>query len=154
ELINENTPQERINNISSGTGNTVYNSNTREDSGTRGPARVGSIAASAILQNREDTGGSYYGIMELSGNVYELTISAGKPEGRAFAGFQGDGVLPPNGRHNVLNWPSSDTEGFGYRGGGYYSGFQNELTTADRTNMNISFIGVDDGVGFRGVRTE
>lgn len=69
-------------------GNANYNTTNGSPSG---PKRCGIFAASALLNNREETGGSYYGIMELTGNVYERAITVGNPEGRAFTGLHGNG---------------------------------------------------------------
>lgn len=57
-------------------GNANYNTTNGSPSG---PKRCGIFAASALLNNREETGGSYYGIMELTGNVYERAITVGNP---------------------------------------------------------------------------
>ena len=100
---------------------TVNNNNL-----TRGPIGCGIFARDAT-QTRETTGGSYYGIMELSGNVLEtvITIHAGPSSCAAnptYDGIWGDGLLNASGRWNVTNWPtSSNTQNgpIGCRGGSY-----------------------------------
>ena len=100
-----------------------------------GPKRCGIIAASAITNNREETGGTYYGIMEMTGNVYERAISTGNPEGRAFTGEHRDGIINAGGDHNVANWPTGN-EGIGYRGGGYPNDIQ-FITVSDRNDAAL-----------------
>lgn len=145
-LLNSGLENELIADAGSGTGNTAYLSTT-----TGGPLRCGIFAASAGLNNREETGGSYYGIMELSGNLYERIISVGNPEGRAFTGNHGDGVITPAGAANVAGWPASDA-GIGYRGGSYPNQFE-FLQVANRNDAANTFPGSNTRIGFRGVRT-
>lgn len=146
--LSEGQPDEGISNPGVGTGNAVYT----ETNGTpTGPKRCGILAASAVNANREETGGSYYGIMELSGNLYERLISVGNPEGRAFNGSHGDGQLSSNGSHNVASWPSPDA-GIGYRGGSYTNG-SNFIRLSDRYDAANTITVGNGRLGFRGVRT-
>ena len=145
-LVNQDTPQEAISNPGSGTGNAGYNG-----SFAGGPLRCGIFAASALLNNREETGGSYYGIMELSGNVYERLITVGNPQGRAFSGNHGDGELLNSGFHNVAGWPAADA-GLGFRGGSVPNGAA-FLRLSDRNDAANTFSGTNSRIGFRGVRT-
>ncbi|MFC1704447.1 SUMF1/EgtB/PvdO family nonheme iron enzyme [Candidatus Omnitrophota bacterium] len=62
---------------------------TSGDSGL-GPLRVGIFAESAT--NRSTSGASYYGVMELSGNVWEIVVTVGADSGRNYSG-EGDGVI-------------------------------------------------------------
>ena len=65
EYQNLGTPNEGISNPGEGIGNVLY----AATNGTpTGPKRCGIFAASALNANREETGGSFYGIMELTGN--------------------------------------------------------------------------------------
>lgn len=147
-VINEGEPNEIISDPGSGTGNANY----IETNGlTGGPKRCGIFPASALLNNREETGASYYGIMEMTGNVYEKTISAGNPEGRAFTGNHGDGSISSAGNHNVADWPTTDA-GIGYRGGSYPNATQ-FLLVSDRNDAANSFSGNNGRIGFRAVRT-
>lgn len=118
-----------------------------------GPARVGILAASAQNPTREETGGTYYGIMEMSGNLYERCIGVGTPTNRAFAGTHGDGILSAAGAHNVPTWPAVGSEGaVSYRGGSWANdiGF---LRVADRTSACILNSITNGRIGIRGVRT-
>jgi hypothetical protein len=134
---------------SSGTGNCNY---TPTNGATNGPQRCGIFAASALLNNREETGGSYYGIMELTGNLYERAVSAGDPQGRSFTGLHGDGQVSTSGAANVANWPLDTGEGIGYRGGSYTNDTP-FVFVSDRNDAANSFSGSNSRIGFRGVRT-
>ena len=85
--------------------------------GGQGPLRCGIFAESATT--REQAGASYYGIMELSGNLGEHSVTVGNGTGRGFTGVHGNGSLDSNGDANVSNWPGTDAIGSGFRGGGW-----------------------------------
>lgn len=72
--------------------------------------------------NRDQFGASYYWVMDLAGSLWERCITIGDSTGRAFKGSHGDGMLAPYGFANNPDWPkgSTETAGFGFRGGGYY----------------------------------
>ncbi len=146
--INLGQPNEQLTNPAVGVGNIVYASTNGTPSG---PKRVGMLAASAINKNREETGGSYYGIMELSGNVYENVITVGRPEGRAFTGISGDGVLSIAGEANVPNWPDGAI-GIGYRGAAFANAAP-YYYVSDRTDAANTIENGNTRLGFRGVRT-
>lgn len=77
--------------------------------------RGGMLAASSVNHTREETGGSYYGIMELSGGSADQCVSMGSAAGRLYDGRHGDGVIQANGTADVVNWPVAS--GSGVRGG-------------------------------------
>ncbi len=100
------------------------------DSGasTKGPLRIGIFARS--YSNRDLAGAGYYGNMELSGNVWERTVTVGNVQGRSFAGTHGDGLLTTaagyEGNATNWDWPGIDgtrergvtgASGSGFRGG-------------------------------------
>ncbi|PTM08870.1 MAG: hypothetical protein DA443_08490, partial [Bacteroidetes bacterium] len=60
-------------------GNAVYSG-----SNPGGPARVGIFAGEG--SSRESAGAGYWGVMELSGNLWERTVSGGNADGRAYRG--------------------------------------------------------------------
>ena len=98
-----------LGNYASNSGNGLF----KETSGALdGPLRVGNFATHASNAGRETAGASYYGILDLTGNVEELTVSLSNT---FFTGELGDGQLDPNGEHDISSW-SSDLM---YRGGGY-----------------------------------
>ena len=76
--------------------------------------------------DRLENGGSYYGVVDLSGSVWERVVTAGHPAGRSFRGTHGDGVLDPETlRATNPDWPRSsddqqEADGVGYRGGAEY----------------------------------
>lgn len=96
-----------------------------------GPLRVGLFAEAAT--GRESSGASYYGIMELSGNVWESCVSTRVAGGTGFTGNLGDGTLDVNGNANQSTWPT--TTGFAVRGGEWYS-TPVRARVSDRNNSN------------------
>lgn len=114
-----------------------------------GPVRVGMFAGSATT--RAQSGATFYGIMEMSGNVWERCISIANPEGRAFSGNHGDGVLATTGESNVLLWPASTALGTRIKGGAWNTS-SNLLVVSDRTDFaDLSSRTLN--TGGRGVRT-
>jgi len=68
-----------------------------------GPVRVGAFAGAAT--SRAQAGATYYGILEMSGNLWEQTVSIANAAGRSYTGLHGDGVLFRDGSANVDFWP-------------------------------------------------
>lgn len=123
------------------------------DTDPSGPMRVGIFAASAANPTRLETGGSYYGVMELSGNLYERCIGIGTPLNRSFTATHGNGELLSNGDHDVPTWPGAGSEGaHAYRGGSYVNALI-FCRTADRNDS--CFLGsiTNSRIGIRGVRS-
>jgi formylglycine-generating enzyme required for sulfatase activity len=88
------------NEISTNVGkNSSYNNNIVGN----GPLRVGVFATATAT--REVAGAGYYGIMELSGNLWETAVTVGIAAGRSFTGKNGDGNLNTSGDANVDFWP-------------------------------------------------
>ncbi|MBC6992846.1 SUMF1/EgtB/PvdO family nonheme iron enzyme [Neolewinella lacunae] len=146
EVSNAGAPNEGVSNPGVGTGNMVFFTST-----AIGPLRVGALAASAVNSTREESGGSYYGIMELSGNLYERAVTVGNPAGRAFTGAHGDGVITTAGAANVTGWPTTAT-GIGYRGGSY-SNTVPFCAVSDRFDAATTLTNGNARLGFRGART-
>jgi len=116
-------------------GNCNYSSCTPD-----GPYRVGSYADST--STRQNSGASYYGVMDLSGSLWERPVTVGNGTsgtvigGRAFTGSHGDGVLTTltsyQGNATNPDWPGYDTTyptrgvfgavGSGFRGGNWLDG--------------------------------
>jgi hypothetical protein len=69
---------------------------------------------------RQEAGASYWGIMELSGNLLERPVTVGNATGRLFTGLHGDGMLTSGGEADftALKWPDATANGAGCRGGG------------------------------------
>ncbi|MDD5538726.1 MAG: SUMF1/EgtB/PvdO family nonheme iron enzyme [Candidatus Omnitrophica bacterium] len=82
-----------------------------------GPVRCGMFATSS--SSRTTAGASYYGLMEMSGNLWERCVTIGNATGRAFTGLHGNGTLDSSGNADVTNWPGTGATGSGYRGGSW-----------------------------------
>jgi formylglycine-generating enzyme required for sulfatase activity len=146
---NLGSPSESVTNPEVSTGNAIYSSTNGTPSG---PKRSGILASSATNKNREETGGSYYGVMELSGNVYERCVTVGNPRGRLFNGNHGNGGISPDGNGTVTNWPLSSGEGYGYKGASFLNG-SDFMRTSDRFDAATTFNATNDRIGFRAART-
>ena len=131
----------------SGTGNGNYKITVTSP----GPFRVGIFAAHSENSGRVTSGASYYGIMELSGNMWEYPARIGNPNGRAFNGNHGNGILSATGNHNVMGWPAAGTNGIGLRGGNQQSNYY-QLMVGDRYYADAT-AGRDEWAGGRGART-
>ena len=98
---------------SNSSANCIYNNNAS----VQGPMRVGSCTSGS----RSSIGASYYGIMELSGNLWERPVTIGNATGRGFTGINGNGSIDASGNANASNWPSTNAVGSGLRGGDWGS---------------------------------
>lgn len=133
-LVNDGTATEQVSNtITAGGGIANYNNNT-----VLGPLRGGYAAKPAT--SRLTAGATYYGVMEMSGNLWELVITTRIAAGVAFAGNVGDGeitVSPTPGFANQTSWPSQTASiaasnsaiGRGQRGGSWNEGLANQRTS-------------------------
>ncbi len=111
-----------------------------------GPVRVGIFATST--SGRVESGASYYGVMEMTGNCWERNVSIGNVTGRLFNGLNGDGLLTINGDANVLNWPPASAEGSGYRMGNWFRSIL-RARVSDRFYASST---IPDRTGHRGFR--
>ncbi len=153
-----NSPSTTVGNANYGTTNT----------GIGGPLRVGIFATAT--SSRVVAGASYYGIMELTGNVWEIPVGVGHVAGRSFTGVHGDGSLTAAGFANPDFWPgssgnsnwsvantagntgSTQVAGLQFRGGSWTQG--NWLQVSDRNYSYWTGIsGREQRIGGRGVRT-
>ncbi len=100
-------------------------------SNVQGPVRVGNFARSG--STRISSGSSYYGIMEMSGNLLERIVTIGNSTGRAYTGNLGNGVLNINGNSDIANCPGGNGLGSGFRGGSLSSTFL-IIRVSDRGN--------------------
>jgi len=137
---------------------------TGGDAGT-GPLRGGIFATAS--STRVTSGAGYYGVMELSGNVVERTVTIGNATGRSFTGTHGDGVLTTTASYegNATNtdWPGIDIDtttargvtgatGGGLRGGGWnYSNAQIQVSDRSVAAQTSAVSAIANGG--RGVRT-
>ena len=106
--------------------------------GVAGPVRSGFAATSS--SSRYSAGASFYGVMELSGNLWKRPVTVGNATGRLFTGLHGNGALDANGNADVSLWPGTGATGSGYRGGGWNGGATNarvsDRSYAANTNAN------------------
>jgi hypothetical protein len=80
--------------------NICYNSTSPNGNA---PLRVGIFATQ--YATRISSGAGYYGCMELSGNIQEITVTTSNAAGRSFTGLHGDGSLNAAGDADVSFWP-------------------------------------------------
>ena len=136
-------------NYSTTVGNAVYSFTIV--SGNEGPLRVGIFAANGSNTGRVSAGASYWGIMELSGNVSERPVTIDNVTGLAFTGTHGDGVLTSSGNANAATWPGTDAVGSGWRGGAWNS-YTSLMQVSSRSNAGFSYSSREYSLGFRAVR--
>ncbi len=93
-------------------GNCWYNHNI-------GPIRSGFAATAS--SNRSQSGASYYGIMELSGNLYEQCVGGTGYNYSDFNTTNGNGALSNIGLADVNGWPKNGglSSGTIFRGGSF-----------------------------------
>jgi hypothetical protein len=110
------------------------------------PVRCGSFASAS--SSRSDAGATFYGIMEMSGNVLETTVyslaSIPSMTSSSYTGLHGNGTISSGGYADVTLWPGLSsglvtTEAIGARGGGQHSSMGananlNRLRVADRNH--------------------
>jgi hypothetical protein len=122
-----------------------------------GPLRAGIFATP--VSDRVAAGASYWGIMELSGNLWEMTVTVGNRNGRRFTGVHGDGtaVHAAGWRFITEGGRRESGNSFRRRGGSYGWLFDQigSLRTSDRWggSMQYSLPGAQWAAGFRCVRT-
>lgn len=140
---------------SNATSNISYNNNAS----VQGPLRVGSFASAG--DNREQAGASFYGILDLSGNVLERTVMVGHSVGRGFTRvLHGNGILTSDGFCDISTWPGfsggkiTTTTGAGFRGGSWDHNIT-EVRLSDRTHASRIPNSTQRYFtrGFRGVRS-
>jgi formylglycine-generating enzyme required for sulfatase activity len=147
--------------ISSGGTNTETFSNAGANAsvsnvgGVQGPLRVGAFAGAATT--RAQAGATYYGIMEMSGNLWEGAVTIIDATGRAFTGLHGNGTLSTAGHATTTAWPGLSSgevtmaTGSGLRGGVW--GFNTaSLRVSDRYSAASAWTARYSMHGFRGVR--
>jgi formylglycine-generating enzyme required for sulfatase activity len=137
---NQGQPNEAVGGgYSTVAGNAWYDQTRAFDAITR----VGVFAAHPSNNGRITSGGTYWGLMEMSGHCWERTVSAGRPESRLFTGTHGDGLLNANGNATNADWPGytagqgvNTAIGCGYRGGAF--NFSNPIQPNLRVSSRIA----------------
>ncbi len=122
----------------------------------QGPMRVGVFATAS--SSRSSAGASFYGIMELSGNLWEQVVTFGNSDGRNFTPVHGNGALTSAGHADVSAWPgyvtSANTGAAGSgRRGGSWEDVAERMRTSDRFQANGAVSTRNRANGFRAVRS-
>ncbi|MCH7573100.1 MAG: SUMF1/EgtB/PvdO family nonheme iron enzyme, partial [Planctomycetes bacterium] len=139
-----------------GDGNISYNIT---DGSINGPLRVGIFSGNAnnTTDNRVRSGAGFYGVMEMSGNLFERSVTIGNSDGRDFTGTLGDGTLSANGNATNSDWPGevggevTGASGSGFRGGSWNNNSTN-ARVSDRNNASNTNTNRNNNIGFRCVR--
>jgi len=157
-----NTTTTSANNITNGgqagevTNTANANSASANQTDVQGPLRVGAFAGAATT--RAQAGATYYGIMEMSGNLWERAVTIGDATGRNYTGTHGDGELSTNGHANSTAWPGitsgevTGATGSGFRGGAW-NVVLSRMRLSDRGPATSTPTNRYSNYGFRGVRT-
>ena len=152
------------NEVSSNAANAVYGGHAS----VQGPLRVGGLTSAT--DTREQAGASYYGVMEMNGNLWEHAVTVAKyaydddwnnlTNAGVFDGQHGDGSLTAAGYADVANWPSPTATGVytaygaGFRGGSWYGTSEYGLCVSTRNSAANPYAGRSLNYGFRLIRTE
>ena len=147
-IANSGMPDEIITNPSTEMGNAYIGPNS--PSAENRPLRCGIFAASATNKSRLETGGSYYGIMEMTGNLKEMAIEISNATTRAYQGNLGDGELDSSGNGNI---PGQTNIFKMIRGGSIFDGVGSIGPTVSRRFFGFDIENVRlFYVTFRGIR--
>jgi formylglycine-generating enzyme required for sulfatase activity len=134
---------------------TVTNGQVIAASGSpsHGPARNGIFATGS--SGRESSGATFYGIMEMSGNLWELMVTAGTGGLTITPSANGDGLLGTDGNANVALWPNPQgTTGIAARGGSWFETTNSSVFTRFAYRHNVAVgTGRSYVYGIRGVRS-
>ena len=153
-VINTGQANEGYNAIANGRANFGYN-NFSNPQYFNGPVKAGFSATG--ISGRASASASYYGAMEMSGNVQEFAVAAKTANGSTYTGVLGDGELSTitatDGDSDQLNWP--DFAGTFVRGGTYFfEGYSatNAVTLRVSDRSLVPVVTRNAGYGGRGVR--
>ncbi len=141
-LSSINTASEIASNASVSIGNAAYTTTS-----TSGPLRSGIFATG--ISNRITSGGSFYGVMELSGNMPEYCIMVGSVAGRSCRFIpNGNGVLSILGNAQLPIPPLPPYDQFS---GGAWPGLEGNLNlAAPNTCSGTCEVTSSGGIRFRG----
>ncbi len=115
-----------------------------------GPVRAGYFIK--VKGTREQNGVSFFGISDLSGNLFERCVTVSNSSGVAFKGTNGDGNLNEWGNATNSDWPGLNATGSGFRGGSYYYG-SIFARVSDRQYAGLGDWQRYNHYGFRAVRS-
>lgn len=120
------------------------------------PLRVG-IFADATGNSRSNSGASYYGVMDLTGNMTEQMVNITSSSGRSFTANHGNGSIGSGGNHDVSGWVSGNGCGYKttfYPSSSYPSGFIGTYYAVSVRRNSENELGRDSHSGFRSARTQ
>jgi formylglycine-generating enzyme required for sulfatase activity len=155
-LANDGQPDESIANAAAEPVGNALNSTVGVGIPVGGPVRCGIFATGN--STRAEAGASYYGVLDMAGNLWEREVTVGNPTCRAFTGVHGNGELSLDGYANVSDWPGyiagevTATGGIGIRGGSLNN--VHGMRTSERNDASNTSTGRVFSFGFRGVRSE
>jgi formylglycine-generating enzyme required for sulfatase activity len=120
----------------------------------QGPLRSG--FAAKYNSDRISAGASYFGVMEMSGNVWEQVINISE-KACSFDGLPGNGELSASGFADVSTWPDETGVGAGFKGGGWQSaifpvGSWRDMAISDRYYIQLAPSTRRNTAGGRGIR--
>jgi len=122
--------------------------------GNQGPVAAGIFARQTHQQTRKGTGATYYGVMEMSGNVWEQCIQINtayqSDNPSPYTGIWGDGQLTNGGFQNVINWPNAGF--FILRGGSWREGLIRARVSDRGARGKSDYTGRFMDTGGRGAR--
>lgn len=101
--------------------------------------RVGAFAKDSTT--RYESGGTYYGVMNMSDNLWERCVNVSTADGRSFVPNNGDGMISMMGAADVEGWPP--VSGGGFRG----------FAVSNRQYAELAEAARHPSYGFRGVRS-
>lgn len=101
--------------------------------------RVGAFAKDSTT--RYESGGAYYGVMNMSDNLWERCVNVSTDLGRSFVPNHGDGLVSMMGAADVVGWPGA--------AGGGLRGFQ----ISNRQYAELNDAARNPAYGFRGARS-
>ena len=149
-FANDGAPNSAVTNP--GAENAFWGETRGTDPAFQGPLRAGIFAASFATPNRREAGATFYGVMEMTGNVLEPAISITH---RAFTDTHGDGTLAANGDADTATWPTTGSLRIRLRGGSVFtpSISVESLRLSYRDASIIDTASRSGALGFRGVRS-
>jgi len=138
---------------------TIINRGTNYESSTTAPLGLANVGPATLYRagieatsssDRIHAGASYYGILNLTGSVYETCIGGFHKDNYAsFTNINGNGNINNTAVANVTGWPNS-SRGYIYRGG------STSRVEALQVSSRLTYNWVDgytDAQGGRGVRS-
>ena len=122
---------------------------------SHGPLRCGFAATAST--GRITAGASYYGVMEMTGNVWEQCVGGWNYNYSVFTTANGDGTLSALGTANVVGWPpiGGGTAGTMLRGCAWNRTENRSVSARGEVvqgHAHSANIGRDRSVGGRGIR--